>query len=58
MMKVCGWEPLSEVDWQNESLEMENARNNPYRNLKSVAVETRSALEKLYSDYKSEVGII
>ena len=39
-------------------LELENARNNPYRNLKSVAVETKSALEKLYANYKSEVCIM
>lgn len=39
-------------------LDLENSSSNPYRNLKSVAVETRSALEKLYANYKSEVSII
>lgn len=37
---------------------LESQKDNPYRNLKSVAVETRSALEKLYADYKSEVNIL
>jgi len=41
--------------WLHTALEAENARKNPYRNLKSVAVETKSALDKLYANYKSEV---
>ena len=50
---------VKDWNWMKYSfLELENARKNPYRNLKSVAVETRSALEKLYASYKDEVSII